>query len=357
MGAVVTTGVIAPARGLGSSATTGPPVVERWVVDIQIDGRVVGLARLGKRLVGLTERGTVLFSRDERQWRATDTDGIDATRVTGMAAFGETLVAVGSRSSEGEARPLVWRSSDGVHWEKLATTTLLPDGTAGVALSGVATDDRGFLAFGTVYGVECCPPDDADQYHTDAAALWRSVDAESWQLVDTLGLNDPEEYGYQNVQSLVARGAQMLAVQLADCLDCDPSVYRILVAVSEVETQWALYESRCSGPGCHGPQYDGLDAFFDEPVEEEVYEDTAPAVVVVGNRYIALGTKLRARDDQDADDVELGLWLSDDGSTWTPGPGATKRAKGTVDAVTTDADVAVAVRATSDGLVVWSISP
>ena len=97
MAAVVTTAVAPPARALDSTPTTGAPVVERRVVDIEVDGRVAGLARLNGRLVGLTTRGTAPFSRDARRWRTKDTDGIEATRVTGMAAFGVTLVAVGSR--------------------------------------------------------------------------------------------------------------------------------------------------------------------------------------------------------------------------------------------------------------------
>jgi hypothetical protein len=122
-------------------------------------------------------RGNEFFSADADLWvspdgltwqEATDSPSFKDARVWGVAANGNTLVAVGQTGSTDTPGPaIVWTSSDGRTW------TRVPDGPvfAGGRMRAVASvSSIGFVAVG-------------EDLAGDTGRVWTSKDGRAWTLV------------------------------------------------------------------------------------------------------------------------------------------------------------------------------
>jgi hypothetical protein len=110
--------------------------------------------------------GAIWLSSDGLAWRRVSADASFAgTRVLGLAAGENTLVAVGTSGDETHGNAVVWVSHDGLRWDRLASPAL----NAGI-MRAVTADSAGFEAVGL---------GSAD----DQAEAWVSRDGNDWQVV------------------------------------------------------------------------------------------------------------------------------------------------------------------------------
>ena len=114
---------------------------------------------------GLTS-GAIWVSSDGLTWRRVSAEAsFGGTRVLGLAANADTLVAVGTTGDETHGDAVVWVSHDGLRWDRVASPAL----AAGI-MRAVTADSTGFEAVGL---------GSAD----DQAQAWISPDGSDWQVV------------------------------------------------------------------------------------------------------------------------------------------------------------------------------
>jgi hypothetical protein len=199
------------------------------------------------------------------------------------------------------------------------------------ALDTVATDRSGFVALG--YSRPPRSDDSEDEEQGRGLNLWRSADGASWETVPTEGLSKPAEYKYQFVNSVAARGDNMLAAIGTECVDCyDDDV----VALWRSDGASAWQELKSSG----------LDAL------DQANSDIIPAVAATKQGYVAFASVGKDHGD----DRTPALWFSIDGERWEhaalvgPSP-----SDGSMDAAASTRHGVVALDSTVRGLVVWRV--
>lgn len=89
----------------------------------------------------------------------------DVAAISGIVAGREALVAFGSVCCRIE-EPALWRSRDGLDWERI---TFEPGGGLATGLQALAWGDPGFVGVGQ---------------RADGPALWQSTDGAAWRLVE-----------------------------------------------------------------------------------------------------------------------------------------------------------------------------
>lgn len=151
------------------------------------DARVTGIARFGDGLVAVGQvpsgAGAAWVRAGGAAWqRVVGGFGADALPLA-VAAYGDRLLAVGASAG----RAAGWASRDGAAWRPI-----LADGPAGV-LSGVAVAGTDAVAVGQ--------RSDGETAEGAGALVLRSADGSTWDSVDDFGLPDGSESGLTAVTS------------------------------------------------------------------------------------------------------------------------------------------------------------
>jgi hypothetical protein len=121
-------------------------------------------------------------SSDGREWERIANDvklfaprfppgrGAQRRQPSALTAWQSGFVAVGSEDFDGNTKPVVWNTSDGLRWRRIS----LSSGTATMAwMDGVAVAAEDLVAVGTRW---------FDESHSDGAVWW-SRDARTWHRV------------------------------------------------------------------------------------------------------------------------------------------------------------------------------
>jgi hypothetical protein len=303
-------------------------------------GAVAGVVEWRGALVAVTSAGAVTRSPDVQRWEKVAATGFtppgrDACRgdaVGSIAAGKELLIAVGEQyvppepSEEYcETRLRVWRSRDAATWEVVESVGI--EDTDRV--DAVMADTAGFLAFGSAP----VPENEASPEHGRGVTLWRSTDGQSWERVPTEDLSKPGEYKYQSIKSIAARGTHTLAVMSTECVECfDDDV---------------LGAFRSDGGGRWSElKLSGLDAL------DQANSDLIPAVAATSQGYFAFASV----GEEHSDNREPAAWFSADGARWDElaldGPSPSS---GSMDAAASTSRGVVALDNTRSGLVVWRV--
>lgn len=153
-------------------------------------------------------------SQDGLNWvRAPDGPEFDGSRIHTITAHGTGALAFGVGGfclpdACGGLPPnggtIVWSSSDGSHWERLAHTGL-EDG----AVTAVVETRTGWIAVGYVADRQNKPDTDSFSDPTDAT-VWRSVDGETWTEVQALPVAGRMQFVAADGDLLVAMGSEGL---------------------------------------------------------------------------------------------------------------------------------------------------
>ena len=108
----------------------------------------------------------IWISPDGLDWRRVSAGpAFENGRIFGIAARGDTLVAVGTTANLYGAPAVVWATHDGAHWSRVASSSFQHG-----AMRAVVAGGPGFVAVG--FGAD-----------DDRAAVWTSADGLSWQAV------------------------------------------------------------------------------------------------------------------------------------------------------------------------------
>jgi hypothetical protein len=146
------------------------------------------------------KRATFWHSSDGSTWvRSTLPEPAAATEVTGMAATGNFLVAVGISGDERRGSSLAWRSVDGgSSWQAVSSPSFASGRMLAVAASPVGGASGG-LAGGSSGGGFSAVGENVDQ---TAAAAWTSSDGSSWAAVPDQSALDND--GLEMVMTAIA---------------------------------------------------------------------------------------------------------------------------------------------------------
>ena len=190
--------------------------VGRWGTARQIDGPeeaflASGVIGTAGGYLAFGNRGGVIPAIAARIFVATSVDGVTwrfapAQGTLERAGFGALVerpdgyLAVGwALAADGSAVPAVWRSVDGLTWDR----TLDPSGLTGGRLARAVLSDDRFLVRGTI-----------DAGKTTRAVSWESLDGVHWTLLP-LGADIPDLLGTMSSDP-VAFGATRVAVATVD---------------------------------------------------------------------------------------------------------------------------------------------
>jgi len=194
-----------PARALAAAAIWRS---DDGLVWRRVDGRVLrpgriwGVAARGETVVAVGTAGDSTYG-PAAAWRSTDAGatwrratiaGAGDGAMRGVAATAWGFVAVGANGADDGAS--VWTSTDGAGWTRVAAQSALTSGDGPLRMLSVATGSGGLVAGG---------------WRADAAngsaVVWRSVDGRSW-------VQDPwlPTFSGGQIASLVVDGSGAIAV-------------------------------------------------------------------------------------------------------------------------------------------------
>jgi hypothetical protein len=137
-------------------------------------------------------------------------DGSLVRTVEGVTSSGDTLLAVGRelRTNGGVEivrRAAVWRSDDAVTWELLVDRGL-DEGTRPMRVRGVVTDPRDGAFL--AYG-------EVLEEHEARLVVWRSTDGERWRVLPTPGLDRPGDVGgTEHIGGLALNANRLMALRV-----------------------------------------------------------------------------------------------------------------------------------------------
>lgn len=200
-------------------------------------------------------------------------------RMSALADFGGDLLAVGYDTADGDADAIVWRSRDGMVWDRIPHDEVVFGGDGDQMMGGVAVIDGGVIVVGS----------DTSGGDQDAA-VWTSPDGLSWSRVQ------PDESvfggdGDQAMWAVTAGGPGVIAVGLdGSGGDSDAAAW-----TSPDGVEW----SRVA---------------HDEVVFGGTGDQWAVDVVAGVLGVIAVGS------DRTAGYGDAAVWRSDDGSSWVRVP-------------------------------------
>ena len=126
--------------------------------------------------VGASNDAPIWTSADGRTWERVASDpavfGENGTSVQGVTAHGSGLVAVGSALSADDFQrsAAVWTSADGRTWQRVPDDAGVFGSDEGTRIKAVTVGGPGLVAVG-------------EDFATDGAAVWTSVDGTSWERV------------------------------------------------------------------------------------------------------------------------------------------------------------------------------
>jgi hypothetical protein len=168
----VTTDGVAWSQSPHSAALAGPAGGTHMLTAVAWRGGFVAGGSHDDPAAGRTA-GAIWTSPDGLTWQRVSTDAaFDGTRVLGLAADADTLVAVGTNGDQTQGSAVAWVSHDGRRWDRVTSPAL----AAGI-MRAVAAGGPGFVAVGL---------GSAD----DRAQAWVSPDGSDWQAVpDDPGLH------------------------------------------------------------------------------------------------------------------------------------------------------------------------
>ena len=196
-------------------------------------------------------------------------------RMSGLAVVGEELIAVGFDSADGDADAVVWRSRDGMVWDRIPHDEAVFGGDGDQMMGGAVAFDTGVVVVGS----------DASGGEQDAA-VWTSPDGMSWTRV----LDDEAGLGGDGDQTMLAVAAG------------GPGLVAVGWEVSGGDSDVAVWTSP-----------DGFD-WSRVPHNDAVFGGTgnqwAADVIAGGPGVIAVGNDSQGYGD-------AAVWTSPDGSAWT----------------------------------------
>lgn len=243
-----------------------------------------GVVAVGSDDAGGDRDAAVWTSPDGVVWSRVPHDeavfgGAEDQKMTSVAAGGPGLVAVGVDAPGGDWNVAVWVSSDGVAWSRVPHDEAALGGPEGQSVRRVAAWSGGLVAVGQASA--------AGEYY---AAVWTSADGIAWSRVP----HDEAVFGGPGTQAaawVVPFGAGLVAVGI----DGPAGGFDAAVWTSADGVTWSRVTDHGAVFGGDGSQM-------------------AAAVVAVGGGLVAVG------QDELPPNVDLAVWVSSDGLTWSRVP-------------------------------------
>ncbi|MEE8407790.1 MAG: hypothetical protein V3S32_11660 [Acidimicrobiia bacterium] len=207
----------------------------------------------------------------------------------GVTAGGPGLVAVGATGGWfGDGDAAVWTSVDGITWTRVAHDENVFGGANSQTMWDVTVGDFGLVAVGhDGHGILDDVPD------VDAA-IWTSVDGDSWSRVP----HDEEVFGGAWITSVTVGGPGLVAVGGTDGYFTDGDA---VVWTSTDGITWSRVPHD--------------ETIFGGPQRQTMYD-----VVAGGPGLVAVGREGDERPWDNSDDNAAAVWTSVDGITWNRVP-------------------------------------
>jgi hypothetical protein len=168
---------------------------------------------------GMDQEAIIWVSDDGLRWQSVPLFGDAAKgRIKDIAATPVGYIAVGNdyvKGRENPAQALVWRSDDGLVWERVPEQ----DGFAGSIMTDVSATPDGAVAVGCRSDLQCM-----------AGAVWHTSDGETWELGAELPMALP--------MSVAQNGVTTVTGGVDEVIDYGHD--RAVLATSADGSEWAL---------------------------------------------------------------------------------------------------------------------